>query len=190
MQVQVEAKKWRNHKSRGEKMEQRSIFRKESLDRMASPERLDEYIKVVKPSLWIVVLAAVLLVASLIVWGFTGTIPKTLNMRGYIDGKGEAICYVPTNSMGADLEGNFVTISLPDGQKIKGVVSKVSATPYSLKEIAERVQNDWIVNSVMQGEYAYELHIQPEETMAGFSNVLIGATVIVSEIKPIQMMLE
>ena len=38
-----------------------SVFRKKSLDQINSPEQLDDYIRVTTPSVWIVLLALVVI---------------------------------------------------------------------------------------------------------------------------------
>lgn len=51
-------------------------------DRVRSPEELDAYIRVVRPGTLVLVIALVLIVGSLIVWGFTGTLPVTKTFDG------------------------------------------------------------------------------------------------------------
>ena len=55
-------------------MENNSIFRKESLDKVSSPEKLDDYIRVTTPSVWITLIAIVLLLIGAIVWGIFGEV--------------------------------------------------------------------------------------------------------------------
>ena len=45
------------------------FFRKKSLERISSPDQLDEYLRVTNPSVWMMLLAAVILVVGMIVWG-------------------------------------------------------------------------------------------------------------------------
>ena len=49
-----------------------SIFRKKSIDKVSSPEKLDDYIRVTTPSVWITLAAIVILLVGIIVWGFFG----------------------------------------------------------------------------------------------------------------------
>ena len=44
------------------------IFRKKSMDRLSSPEQLTDYLHVTNPSIWIVLLSVVLILAALFVW--------------------------------------------------------------------------------------------------------------------------
>ena len=51
-----------------------SIFRQKSIDKISSPEKLDDYIKVTKPSVWITLIAIVLLLAGAVVWSIFGEV--------------------------------------------------------------------------------------------------------------------
>jgi HlyD family secretion protein len=62
----------------------RQIYRKKALDRLASPEQLDQLLTIVSPMGWLALLALVALVIWAIVWGFTGTIPTKVMGRGVL----------------------------------------------------------------------------------------------------------
>lgn len=55
-------------------MEQNSIFRNKSIDRVSSPEQLTDYIRVTTPAVWIILLAVTLLLAGTLIWGIFGEI--------------------------------------------------------------------------------------------------------------------
>lgn len=55
----------------------RSVFRKKNLDKVFSPEQLNDYIKVSNPSIWIVLAAVIILLIALFAWAFLGMIPGT-----------------------------------------------------------------------------------------------------------------
>lgn len=54
-----------------------NIFRKKSLERVSSPEELNDYIRVTTPSVWVVLIALALLLAGMLVWSIFGTVKKT-----------------------------------------------------------------------------------------------------------------
>lgn len=54
-----------------------NIFRQKSIDRVSSPEQLNDYIRVTSPSVWLVLLAIILLLAGLLAWSVFGTIKAT-----------------------------------------------------------------------------------------------------------------
>ena len=57
-----------------EKQENSNIFRKKSLERVSSPEQLNDYIRVTTPSVWIVLAALVLLLVGMLVWSVFGKV--------------------------------------------------------------------------------------------------------------------
>ena len=55
-------------------MEKRQIFREKSIERVSSPEQLDDYIKVTTQSVWLILSATIALLAGMIIWGVFGKI--------------------------------------------------------------------------------------------------------------------
>ena len=51
-----------------------SVFRKETLERISSPEQLNDYLHVTNPGIWVILTAVILLVAGVFVWSCTGTL--------------------------------------------------------------------------------------------------------------------
>ena len=49
-----------------------SLFRKKSIDKISSPEKLDDYIRVTTPSVWITLIAILLLLVGALLWGTLG----------------------------------------------------------------------------------------------------------------------
>jgi hypothetical protein len=45
-----------------------TIFRKKSMERISSPEKTDDYIKGLKPSIWLLVGAGILVAAAAVIW--------------------------------------------------------------------------------------------------------------------------
>ncbi|MDD6051709.1 MAG: hypothetical protein PUC00_10670 [Clostridiales bacterium] len=59
-----------------------SIFRQKSLDRISSPEEIDNYMRVTRPRLWLALGVIVLLLAALILWSITARIEATTLVDG------------------------------------------------------------------------------------------------------------
>ena len=55
-------------------MERSSLFRKESMDRIQSPEQLSDYMRVTNPAMWAVLAAVIILLAGVLVWGASARI--------------------------------------------------------------------------------------------------------------------
>ena len=119
-------------------MEQR-LFRKESMERVSSPEILRDYLHVTSPTIWIVLAAVILLLGSLFVWGSVTAVESyaagTAEVRGGVltlrfdDAEKASHVEVgmnvkvgdlvtPVLSVGSDEEGNPIAVAnakLPDG---------------------------------------------------------------------------
>ena len=48
--------------------EQGSLFRKDSMERISSPEQLTDYLHVTNPTVWVVMAAIIILLAGILVW--------------------------------------------------------------------------------------------------------------------------
>lgn len=55
-------------------MQKKPLFNRSAIDRVQSPEDLNDYIKVTTPSVWTILVAIIILLASLLVWGIFGTV--------------------------------------------------------------------------------------------------------------------
>ena len=55
-------------------MDNNTIFRKKSMERISSPEELGETLRVTSPAVWMILTAVILLLAGLIVWGSLASI--------------------------------------------------------------------------------------------------------------------
>ena len=54
------------------------LFRKKSMDRISSPEELNDYIKVTTPSVWLSIAAIVIILVGALVWGTFGTVDQEM----------------------------------------------------------------------------------------------------------------
>ena len=82
-------------------MEQ-SLFRKESLKRVSSPEQLNEYLRVTSPASWVVFGAALLLIVSLLIWS------SVTAVESYVAGK-------------AEVQNGVLTLTFDDSKKAENV---------------------------------------------------------------------
>lgn len=70
------------------------LFRKSVMDRVNSPEQLNEYMRVAHPSVWLILGAMIALLAGVVLWGVFGTIESTMDVVIVSDENG-SVCYVP-----------------------------------------------------------------------------------------------
>lgn len=70
-----------------------SIFRKKNIDKINSPESLNDYVKVTNPSVWFVLLGIIVFLVGASVWATLGKINNDLNTAAEVK-NGEIIVYV------------------------------------------------------------------------------------------------
>lgn len=102
-----------------------NLFRKSTIDRVNSPEQLNEYIRVAKPSVWIILAAVILLLAGVLIWGIFGNIETTVEADVSVE-KGETFCFVLPEQAEKIEEGMEVRI----GEDSTGTVASVSKEQY------------------------------------------------------------
>ncbi len=167
-------------------MQTESIFRRESLERVSSPEKLNDYIRVSSPGVWLLLGALIVIVACFFVWGFTGTLPVTLTLSGVTEGNA-VTCFVPVENVKNDLLGCKVKITLPDGSAVSGVVTNVAALPASAEELAAELKKDWLISRLIIGDYSYQVTIGAESALP--LGELVQVALVTAEIKPINYIL-
>ena len=55
-------------------MEEKSLFRKNSMESLTSPKQLTDYLHVTTPTVWVVMAAIILLLVGMLIWGSTAHI--------------------------------------------------------------------------------------------------------------------
>lgn len=72
----------------------RSIFRKESLERLSSPEQIDRLLVVGNTKSWLVIVGVLLMIAGCILWAFLGKLPEYVEGNGMLlQGDGLSLIY-------------------------------------------------------------------------------------------------
>ena len=171
----------------------KSIFRQESLDRIKSPEQIDEYIQVSSVSGWVFIAALAILVIGVLIWGFVGSIPEAVLVKGayrVIDGKEMVITLLPIDSVDGELMDCTVNITRSNGEKITGKVARVGQDPVTYDEANEYVSSAWRMN-VLWGDadviykYVVLVQISKEDAAKMQDRELLDVAVITREVKPI-----
>ena len=135
-----------------------NLFRKSSLERVSSPEQLNEYIKVNNPSLILILIGLFVIIISGVVWMFSGGIPETVSLNGVIveeGGKQEVCCYVPISSSQRLSEGMRTQISLDYAGReeygyINGAITSVGKEVVTNEYLRANFENPQVVIPAVQ----------------------------------------
>lgn len=69
-----------------------TLFRKKNIDRISSPEQLNDYIHISNPSAWIILAAFSILLVGICIWGIFGKLDTTLSVVAIKKGNHVVCC--------------------------------------------------------------------------------------------------
>ncbi|WNJ16374.1 NHLP bacteriocin system secretion protein [Pontibacter sp. G13] len=108
-----------------------SIFRKAALEKLSTPEKLDQLIKIVSLQSWVVLMAIGLIIGTSVVWSISSRIKTKLNAAGVLMG-GEVNNVVSTAS------GQLMSLEVALGDTVeKGQVIAIIEQPTLWQRIEE-----------------------------------------------------
>ncbi|ETP73234.1 hypothetical protein UYO_0700 [Lachnospiraceae bacterium JC7] len=55
-------------------MDSKDLFRKKSLENISNPDQINDYIKISSPSVWLILIAILMVLIGSIIWGVFGVI--------------------------------------------------------------------------------------------------------------------
>lgn len=106
------------------------FFRKAALEKLSTPEKLDQLIRITSPRAWIALLTIAMVITTAVSWGFFGRIKTKINTAGVLLG-GEVYDVVSTT------QGQLVDLKVETGDLVsEGDVIAVVDQP----EIAQQVE--------------------------------------------------
>ncbi len=103
---------------------QNKLFRKVALDRLSSPEQLDQLMQVTSPRAWLAIFGLFIVLAAIVAWGILGRIPVT------VDGEGILIRGGGVNNIPAEVRGQISDVYVGVGDSIQEgqVVARILTT--------------------------------------------------------------
>jgi hypothetical protein len=164
----------------------KTIFRKTSLDYVASPEQLYDYIKVANPGVWMVLGAILLALAALVFWGISASIPTTVSAIALAEGEGRYVCYF-SPALG---EGISPGMSVRIGGEQARVIQK-DAVPLSHREAAAALPSDYAAYALALGEWNVKVSVASDALTAGAPvGSYVPVTITVAQTRPLDFLVK
>ena len=134
------------------------IFREKSIERVSSPEQLNDYIRVANPGVWLVLFAVFFLLAGICAWGIWGKLDTVLKVPVMTRGK-ETVCYVKENKKDALSDRMRVRL---DGEEY--LVEEVSGLPVQIDDdfpeyllhLGGFTRGEWVYAVTLDGVWGEE----------------------------------
>ena len=151
-----------------------NLFRKKSLEKISSPEQLNDYIHISNPSAWIVLAAFAILLVGVCIWGIYGRLDTTLSVVA-VDGADGVVCCVRE----ADYEKIQVGMTVEiDGEEYS--ITGIEKTPVSADDaITEYAKH---VGKLSDGEWIYYVYTDCRSMPEGGA---CPAEIIIERIHPL-----
>lgn len=149
------------------------LFRKKSLERVSSPEQLNDYIKVSNPGIWLSLAAIVVLLVGVCVWAVFGRLESTLQVAA-VKSDGRIVCFVKEDDI--DKVNNGMTVRIGDDTcKIVGIEREPVPVDESFKEYGKHV------GDLTDGEWVYVVYTDWD---GGDEGDVFSADIIIKSVKP------
>lgn len=182
-----------------------------------SRDGLDEYIRVSKPGMLVIIGALLILVAAVLIWGFVGKLPVTETVTGVVynpqklrdygykrdsvlnsdvEIKDETLvyCFVGASRFNGEAVRNFtdsVQLIMPDQSRFTGKIIDIFDLPISKAEAQEiLLDNEWVTEQCVKQDYNWGIMIKPDQDIEQYEFMLTQVTLITEEVKPITFLLK
>lgn len=154
--------------------EKKSIFRQSTIERMSTPEQLDQYLQVTKPSTWVLLGAVIAILAGFLTWGCLGKLTTTIHVAVYVQGE-ECVCFIPEKAYDSLKEKEI---------KIGNETYKLVHTGYA------KTYTDNLPDSIkLAGELADGSVVQPLVVDGTLAEGVYTGEMVVDRISPISFIL-
>ena len=152
------------------------LFRKKSIDRVSSPEQLNEYIRVSNPGVWMILAAIVILLVGVCVWSVLGRLDTTLSVAA-VSAEGKTVLYVKEDSIGRVAEGMRVRIGDEEY-----TVTAIAAEPFAV----DSNFSDYAlhVGGLQEGQWVYAVTVS-----AVLPEGVHSAQIVIESVAPMSFIL-
>ncbi len=153
------------------------LFRKKSMEKVSSPEQLNEYIRVSDPGVWMVLAAIVILLIGVCIWGVLGHLDTTVKTVAVAE-KNQITLYIKETDIGSVKENTKVVIN---------------GAEYEIFDVAEypvAVGNDFSEyvlhkGNLKTGEWVYPAVILGDEYTEG----VYDAEIVIESVSPMSFVI-
>ena len=153
------------------------VFRQKSIEKISSPEQMNDYIRVSNPSVWIILAAVIVLLAGVFVWGLFGRLDSAFQTGGVCQ-DGSLTVYVSEENFAKISEKAVISV---DGAEL--ALSDIPSSPVRLDDNADPYLLH--LTGASAGDWVYVLKVDA----AGMKDGIISVSVITERVRPLDFVL-
>ena len=160
-----------------------SLFNKKATEKLRSPDDLDKYVRVTNPSIWVILVACITLLIGLLMWGVFGTVSTNVRSTSvYVHG--DVISFLDTEKAAEVHEGDDALVS---GERMK--VAEISTIPLSRDEAKVRLDSDYLVSALVEGDWAYLVRFEGDDPYTFQTSRPLPTVITTERIAPLSLVL-
>lgn len=153
------------------------VFRQKSIEKISSPEQMNDYIRVSNPSVWMILAAVIVLLAGVFVWGLLGRLDSTFQTGGVCK-DGSLTVYVSEENFAKISEKAVISF---DGAEL--ALSDIPSSPVRLDDNADPYLLH--LTGASAGDWVYVFKVDA----AGMKDGIISVSVITERVRPLDFVL-
>jgi hypothetical protein len=159
------------------------LFREESMQRISSPEKLDEYLKILNPSVWVMLGAVMAFFLAFFVWGLTGSVRDVCPTKG-IWLEDTLTCYVEPQ-YGMEIKEGMRVVFI--NGEAEGIVSSVTLEPVTRATVEKEIGNAFFAAQL--DIHDWNMCVTIATNQISESPELQAVDIIISEFIPLEFFL-
>lgn len=125
------------------------IFRKKSMERVSSPEQLNDYVRVSNPGVWMILVAVIILLVGICIWGIFGHLDTKLETVGVCK-DGKMFCYVSDSDIESVKTGMKITVNGTEYE-----ITEISPSPFCVSDDMDSYAMH--IGNLTVGQWVYEI---------------------------------
>ena len=110
-----------------------SMFRKESIDHISSPEQLNDYLRVTTPMVWVVLIAVIILLAGMLIWSSVASLDSYAGGTAQVK-DGLLVLYFDDENLAKSVEPGMELIVGDNVLTVSGMGTTEVGTPFATAE--------------------------------------------------------
>ena len=159
-----------------------SNFNQRAAEKLRSPDDLDRYVRVTNPSVWAILGACLALLAGLLAWGVFGSVTTSVVATGTcVDAL--SMCFLSAEDVAHVNVGDVASVG-----GVQMLVGEVAAVPASRSEAGEVLGSDYLVSTLVAGDWAYQVTFEGDSATLA-EGVPLSVNITTERVAPIDLVL-
>ena len=123
------------------------LFRKKSLDKVKSPESLDDYIQIANPGVWMIIISVIILLIGACIWGAFGHVDSIIETVVKVDDQSIS-CSITKEDISSVMVG--MTVKVGDYELKISSIDQETSTGYSCILTSEQhIENGFYTGKIV-----------------------------------------